>query len=213
MFQTDPGKDRWKLGFKDAVLSSFEFLQAYGLTPVEQDATFVRYESGGVFVNVYHGRGSFEIGVEVGRLDRPEKYGLGYIVSRAGRQAWEAEGFGRGTMFQVSTREGVQNIVPKIAELVKKYGRPFLSGSPEFYDELQKVNYQASVQFEREQMLTRIRKEADAAWAGKDLGRVAELLQPIRGELTEIETKRLAYAEKHIGDTAHPSVEEISKRR
>jgi hypothetical protein len=213
MFQTDPGKDRWKLGFKDAVLSSFEFLRSYGLNPLEENATFVRYESDAVFVNVYHGRGSFEIGVEVGRLDRPEKYGLGSIVSWAGKQAWEAEGFGRGTMFQVSTREGVQNIVPKVAQLMKKYGDPFLSGRPGFYDELQKANDRASVEFEREQMLTRIRKEADTAWATKDFARVAELLQPVRGDLTEIESKRLAYAEKHIGNAVHASDEEISKRQ
>lgn len=63
------------------MLSSFDFLRAYGLKPVEEDVTFVRYESDAMFVNVYHGRGSFEIGVEIGRLDRPEKYGLDYIVS------------------------------------------------------------------------------------------------------------------------------------
>lgn len=213
MFQTDPGKDRWKLGFKDAVLSNFGFLRTYGLKPVEEDVTLVRYESDAVFVNVYHGRGSFEIGAEIGRLDRTEKYGLDYIVSWAGKQAWEAEGFGRGTMFQVSTHEGVQNFVPKVAELVKKYGDPFLTGNPVFYDELQKVNEQASMAFEREQMLTRIRKEADAAWTAKDFARVAELLQPIRPDLTDVESKRLAYAEKHAGTTAHMSGEEIAKRR
>ena len=77
----DPGKDRWQLVFKDAVLSNFGFLRAYGLKHVEEDVTFVRYESDAVFTNVYHGRGSFEIGVEIGRLDRPEKYGLDYLVS------------------------------------------------------------------------------------------------------------------------------------
>jgi hypothetical protein len=213
MFQTDPGEDRWKLGFKDAVLSSFEFLKAYGLTPVEENDTFLRYQSDAAFVNVYHGRGSFEIGVEIGRLDRPEKYGLGYIVSWAGKQAWEAEGFGRGTMFQVSSREGVHNIVPKVAELVKKYGDSFLTGRPAFYDELQKANDGASVAYEREQMLTRIRKEADAAWTAKDFGRVAELLQPVHSDLTEVESKRLAYAEKHRGSAAHASDEEIARRQ
>ncbi|MGO4882158.1 MAG: hypothetical protein ACLP59_15195 [Bryobacteraceae bacterium] len=210
MFRTDSGKDRWQLGFKDAALSSFEFLRTYGLKSVGEDVTLVRYESDAVFVNVYHGRGSFEIGVEIGRLDRPEKYGLDYIVSWAGKQAWEAEGFGRGTMFQVSTLEGVQNIVPKVAQLVKKYGDPFLSGRPAFYDELQKANERASVAFEREQMLSRIRKEADAAWTAKDFPRVAELLQPVRSDLTEVESKRLAYAEKQIGSTVH---EEPGKHR
>lgn len=211
MFNNEAGKDRWQLGFKDTVLSSFGFLRTYGLRPVEEDATFVRYESDSVFVNIYHGRGSFEIGVEIGRLDRTEKYGLDYIVSWSGKQAWEAEGFGRGTMFQVSSREGVQNIVPKVAELVKKYGEPFLSGRPAFYAELGKANERASVAYEREQMLTRIRREAENAWTAKDLGRVAELLQPVRTDLTDVETKRLAYAEKHVGTAAHASDEEIAK--
>ena len=164
---------------------------------MRQEATFVRYESGAVFVNVYHGRGSFEIGVEIGRLGRPEKYGLDYIVSRAGTQAWEAEGFGRGTMFQVSTREGVQNFVPQVAQIVKKYGDPFLSGSAAFYDELEKVNARGSIVFEHAQRVKRIRKEANAAWSAKDFARVADLLQPIADDLTEVEGKRLAYARKH----------------
>jgi hypothetical protein len=159
---------------------------------------------------VYHGRGSFEIGVEIGRLDRPEKYGLDYIVSWAGKQVWEAEGFGRGTMFQVSTREGVQNFVPKVAQLVNKYGAPFLSGRSAFYDELQKANERASVAFEREQVLTRLRKDAEAAWTAKEFARVVELLQPVQGDLTEIEAKRLAYAERQIGSTVQ---EEPAKHR
>jgi hypothetical protein len=180
------------------VLSNFTFLGTYGLKPVAEEVTLVRYESDAVFVNVYHGRGSFEIGVEIGRLDRPEKYGLGYIVSWAGMQAWETEGFGRGTMFQVSTPEGITNTVPRVAQLVKKYGDPFLTGRSLFYAELQEANERASVAFAQEQMLTRIRKEANAAWTAKDFARAAELLQPIEGELTEIEAKRLAYAEKAI---------------
>ena len=49
MFLTDPGKHRWQLGFKDAVLSDFKFLTAYGLKPVQEDVTLVRYESDVVF--------------------------------------------------------------------------------------------------------------------------------------------------------------------
>ena len=213
MFRTEAGKDREQLCFKDAVLSNFGFLHTYGLKPVKQEVTFVRYESDAMFTNVYHGRGSFEVGVEIGRLDRPEKYGLDYLVSFAGKEAWEAEGFGRGTMFQVSTREGVQNIVPKVAALVKKYGDPFLSGRPVFYDELLRANEQASVAYEREQMLSRIRKEADAAWTAKNFARVAQLLQTVRSDLSEVESKRLAYAEKHSSATSHENREEIAKRR
>jgi hypothetical protein len=158
MSRTDPGKERGQLGFKEAVLSSFDFLHSYGLEPTEEDVTFVRYQSDVVFLNIYHGRTSFEIGVEIGRLDRSEKYGLDYLVSWAGKQAWEAEGFGRGTIFQVSSREGVQKFVPKVATILQKYGAPFLRGTPDFYDELQRFNEQASIAFQREQKINGIRK-------------------------------------------------------
>jgi len=197
MFKTEPSQDRWKLGFKEAVLASFQFLRSYDFKPVQEQDTFVRYESESAFVNVYHGRASYEIGVEIGRLDRQEKYGLGYLVSWAGKDAWETEGFGRSTMFQVSTREGVQEFVPKVADLVEKYGDQFLLGTAAFYDKLQTANERAAIAYEREQMLSRIKKEADSAWDQKDFARVVELYQPIQDNLTEIEAKRLAYAEKH----------------
>jgi hypothetical protein len=197
------------LGFKDAVLSAFDFLRSYGLKPVQEEVTFVRYESKAVFVNVYHGRASFEIGVEIGRFDRPEKYGLDYIVSWAGKQAWEAEGFGQSTMFQVSSREGVQRFVPKVADLVRKYGDPFLRGEASFYDQLEKANERASVDFQKQQRLKSVRKEAAAVWSEKNYVRAVALYRSIQEDLTEVETRRLAYAEKHtlvptVGNP-HPS--------
>lgn len=194
----EPGPDRWKLGFKEAVLSCFDFLRSYGLQPVQEEATFVRYESNSVFIDIHHGRGSYEIGAEIGRLDRPEKYGLDYIVSRAGNTAWETEGFGKHTMFQVSSREGVQEFVPKVAELVKKYGAPFLRGDVAFYDELGEDNKRAVLEFARQQQLKDIRKSAELAWHAKDYGQVVELYGPVRKDLTEVEAKKLAYAEQQI---------------
>ncbi len=196
MFSFQPGKNRAHLGFKEAVLSNFRFLRTYGLKPVEKNHTLVRYESKKVFVSVFHGRGSYEIGVDIGRMDQREKYGLGYIVSWAGEKAVEAEGFGQRTMFQVSNPEGVREIVPRVARLVEKYGSPFLTGGPEFYAELRKANERARVEFQRKQLLAGIRKEADAAWKAKDFARLTELLQPVRDDLTVVEGKRLAYAEK-----------------
>jgi hypothetical protein len=193
---TQPNPDRWRLGFKEAVLANFAFLSSYGLRPVAEDATLVRYESDAVTVSVYHGRASYEIGVEIGRKDRQERYGLGYLVSRAGEQARETQGFGRGVMFQVSTPEGVKNSVPKVAELVRTCGDQFLSGNPAFYDQLAEENERASITYERQQMVDRIRKEADAAWSAKDLPRVVELYSPVADQLTEIEAGRLAYARK-----------------
>lgn len=198
MARTEPGTHRQQLGFEDAVIANFDFLRSYGLTPVEKSSTFLRFESKKVFVDIYHGRASFEIGVHVGLKARSEKYGLDYIVSWAGQSAWEAEGFGRCTIFQVSSREGVQRLVPRVAELLKKYGKPFLRGDPAFYERLDEANRRASAEYTRRQLLEGVRKQANAAWAQKSFSRVTELYRSMPDQLTDIEAKRLAYAEKQI---------------
>src|SRR5438876_572226 len=171
------------------------------------------YESDAVFVNVYHGRASFEIGVEIGRLDHPDKYGLTYIVSWAGKEAWEREGLDRHTMFQVSTREGVKEFVPKIAQLVGKYGPPFLRGNSAFYDELEEVNERRVIEYEQRQRLEAIRKKAEAAWRTKDYAQVIELFDPARKHLTDIEVKKLAYAKQQVMTDATVSYSPSRRKR
>src|ERR671917_546664 len=69
MFDTTPDSGREKLDFAEEVQSAFTFLVTdYGFRLVRTEPTFVRYESPDVCVNIYHGRASFEIGVEIGRF-------------------------------------------------------------------------------------------------------------------------------------------------
>lgn len=127
-------------------------------------------------------------------------FGVGICLARAGvpghrrRCGWRK----RSCRTRSPTGSPASGRHPRVARLVKVYGEHFLSGRTSFYDELQTFNERASVKFERDQMLARIRKEADEAWTAKDLSRVADLLQPVRAELAEIESKRLAYAEMQI---------------
>jgi hypothetical protein len=133
MLNKEPNPERARLGFRDAVLSSFKFLNTVGLRPVQEEMTFIRYESPEVFVNVHHGRASFELCVEIGRLREPRsKLTLYDIVAWAGAE--KAEGLGEHVAFQVSSREGVQEFVPKLAELVKKHAAPFLRGDDAAFD-------------------------------------------------------------------------------
>jgi hypothetical protein len=101
-------------------------------------------------------------------------------------------------MFQVSSREGVQRLVPRVAELLKEYGDPFLNGDPAFYRRLDEANRRASAEYTWQQLLQDTRKSADTAWSGKNYSRVVELYQTMRDELSNIEANRLAYAEKRL---------------
>lgn len=192
------GPNRWRLGFPETVAESFRFLEDLGFQIKSRLPTFVRYESTNVFVNVYHGRSSCEIGVEVGRLDRERRYLLPTIVRWAGKIAYGREGFGKHVMFQVSSREGVQRFVPKVASLVQHYGTEFLSGDPAFYDAVQRWAAGRDAAFlacERDQGR---RDRAERARTLQDFEAMAREYGEIEGELSPLERKRLEYARKRI---------------
>jgi uncharacterized protein (DUF1330 family) len=197
MLNKEASPERAKLEFKDTVLSSFKFLSGFGLRPVEEKTTFVRYESPEVFVNVYHGRASFELGVEVGRLTEPnEKVTLHDLVAWAGAE--KTEGFGQHVMFQVSSRDGVKEFVPKLARLLENYGVPFLKAEGNAYRAVGEIRSQAAVEYENQVHLRDVRKKAQVAWHAKDYARVVELISPLHEELTEVEAKKLAYSEQQV---------------
>src|SRR2546427_6337083 len=122
MDKTIPGQHRTQLGFTEAVLSAFDFLEReYDFHVVNAEPTIVTYESPRVFVNIYHGRASYELGFEIGRLvglagQREHPFSLGDLITLAGAQ--EETGY---TFLQASTRERVKVYVPKLADLAKRY--------------------------------------------------------------------------------------------
>ena len=123
------GPDRARLGFTEAVLSSFSFLtKDFNFCVVKTEPTFVRYESPSVFANIYHGRASFELGFESGRLNdgsgrEEHPYSLDVIIELM--RAREETGY---TFLQASTRARVQELVPKLASLVQSYAASALTG-------------------------------------------------------------------------------------
>ena len=196
--QAEPGRE--KLGFKEAVLSSFKFLAEFRFHMVEEKVTFVRYESSEVFINIYHGRASYEMNIEIGRLKEPNKHlTIGTIVPWAGAE--KTEGFGQHVMFQVSSRENVQEFVPKLAGLVRKYAIPLLRGGDDAFGSAFEFQAKMWAEYVREVNLSNVRGKAEAAWQAKDYASVVELYTSIQNDLTEIEAKRLGYSERQIVST------------
>ena len=203
MFHFEPGADRWKLGFKETVVASFKFLHKYGFDCVRAEPTFVRYEtksgSSGkqFFVNIYHGRGSYELGVEIGPCDSEKNtITLLEIVKSSGAE--KAEGFGEHVTFQVSSRKGVQEFVPKLASLVKKYAVPFLQGDAEIYKLVLEERRLASARHRKEMELSVMREKAENSWHSKDYAQVVNLYEPFQEDLSQSEGMRLEYAKKQV---------------
>ena len=193
----EPDPQRAKLGFREAVLSSFKFLAELGLRLVDDNMTSVRYESPGVFINIYHGRASYEMNVEIGRLaDAKKSLSIGSIVDWAG--AYKTEKFGQRMKFQVSTREGVQELVPKLAALVREYAVALLRNEDRAWGAALDSQRRRWDDYVKAVNLASLRNKAEAAWQAKDYVRVVELYNRARQDLTRIEAKKLAYAEHQV---------------
>src|SRR5438045_7554154 len=68
---TERVTDRSALRFAEEVKARFSFLEALGFHCVRSEATLVRFESPKVSINVYHGRHSFEIDLEIEPAQSP----------------------------------------------------------------------------------------------------------------------------------------------
>jgi hypothetical protein len=187
--------NRASLGFPEAVKSSFKFLvDDFSFRCVREDATFVRFESNVVFVNVYHGRISFELNVEIGELAEglPENpFTIGEILHLV--NAKEAANY---RPFQVHTFDSVKKFVSEIARLTKEYASPPLSGDHMFFHRLSELRTQRSNEYLKGIRLNRTRTDVEAAWHQKNYPRVIELYDSMHEDLTPAEAKRLAYAKK-----------------
>ena len=191
--------DRDQLGFVSEVVSAFKFLLTdYGFSCVKVEPTFVRYESTSIFVNIYHGRRSSELGVEIGKLGnipglKENWYTLGEVMDLMGVR--EKLGF---TFFQASTRERVQILVPKLAEYVRKYAGSMFEGNLQIFERLRDLRHKKSEEYMKEIFLSQIREEAERAWHKKDYAKLVELYDSMKDDLTFLEVKKLEYAQKRL---------------
>lgn len=202
--RTELGVDRERLRFVDAVRSSFGFLEPLGFEVVVEFSTLVRYESASVFVVVFHGRGSYELGVEIGhRIEVDgqlvhEKFALADVVSLA--VPLEESGF---QSFATTDAEQLPGFLAELAEWTGRYGGPALGDEPGVFTQLRAAGVKRSEAMQDAWRATRLRDAAEAAWRMKDYPRVVDAYREIISELRSVELRsselaRLRYAEDHL---------------
>jgi hypothetical protein len=191
------GRERFY--FSEAVFESFRFLvQKYGFSVVKHDATLVRFESEVVFVNVYHGRGSYELGVEIGELrtngNIPE---FGYTL----REIILLSDVAIGSNFrpyQIDKPELVKAYVAATADLVEKYAHLALIGDPDVFDKLSDAQLNKSNEYLKSIELGKVRTDGDLAWREKNYERLVELYEGVKEDLTPAEIKKLEYSRRKL---------------
>jgi hypothetical protein len=189
-----PRIDRQSLYFAEIVEQNFAFLTEHGFKPVQKETTFVRFESERLYVNIYHGRQSYEIEGEVGLHGTSEApYSiLDFIRLLEPTKAAEYR------RYAAHTAKDVGNGVQKLASLFRRYLGAGVLDDDRIFERLQTSRKSAVHSYWQGMKLTQARQQLDTAWHAKNYAKIIELLEPLRCDLSRTELKKLNYAKQRI---------------
>lgn len=201
--ETAVGPDRVRLGFASIAQAEFSFLLELGFRLVEVSDTLARYGTERRVVRVFHGRGSYELGVEVGRwidvdgVRREQAFSLRDVVALTNDLA--DVGFG-GT--SATSAASVRKFLGQLAGWTREFALPLLTDGDELFDRISELNSARSEAYLESIRASRLRAKADEAWRRRDLDTVLLAYSEIDRELATValrgsERARLDYAQKH----------------
>lgn len=188
-------KSRVALDFSGAVRSAFAFLKGFGFREIGTEATIVRYATERVFLNVYHGRSSYELGIEVGLLDASSEE-RGYSLSEFVRLVEPAEA-AQLKDFCATTASEVANGVTRLATQVKQYVARVLSGDEAIFAVLALQRREWADAFAADIAYRQVSPKAAAAFREKRYREAANLYESIKSRLSPAELTKLEYAKQH----------------
>jgi hypothetical protein len=179
----------------------FAFLPDSGLALAEVDESRVRFASLGRFVNVYHGRDSYEVGVEVGRwieVDDQAVEQLFPLVYLLAVQSGETE---LDRIRSATDRGQLERELGRLASLLKGNLAPLLTDE-QIFDQMTELSASLSQRYTEGIRATRLRERAEEAWSRKDLATVMLSYAEIEQELPTVslrasERARLKYTQEH----------------
>lgn len=185
---------REDLDFNQSARTSFQFLiNDYGFKLVKSELTMIRYETDLLFVNIYHGRSSYELGFECGLKSKGEesRYRLPTIIKGLLGNAQNIQ-----TSHQASNKEAIINGLRKIANMVRENCNSILKAEDIAFTQIEKAALAEGRELSYKYTIEPIKEKAEQAWKDKDFKKVINLYNSIKNNLTDLEIKRLKYAYK-----------------
>lgn len=179
-----------RLGFVELVLSTFAFLLRLGFVVARREGTLVRFEKDNVFVNVYHGRASYQVGLELGRVRDGDMYSLHELFRALAPSDIEQ------ARCQTTDPEVLRQCLASIAATIERHCGALLAGNASAFDEVDAavapLRKAATLQAQYGAIIDR----ADKAWESKDFGKAADLYEKSAPALDETRARRLEYLRK-----------------
>ncbi len=176
-----------RLGFVAAALKAFAFLDHLSFSVVRRESTLIRFESGSVFINVYHGRSSYHVGLELGRLQEGELYSLHEVLSATAPSELDR------ARCQTADPATLARCLTSMAETVERNCQLLLMGDDTAFEKLESVVTSMRKAATLQATFGAILDRADQAWEHKNLSEAANLYEQAAPALDEKRRRRLEY--------------------
>jgi len=173
--------------------ATFGFLLRLGFAVVHRSSTLIRFESTDLFVNIMHGRSSYLVGLELGRIRDGALYNLYEILSAFSPPELEL------SRCQVSEQEALRGCLESIASAMQRSCNPLLRNDSSAFDALGKVASAIRSEATREAQFGAVLERANRAWEQKNWKLALELYSQAESALNKTGSRRLAYLRKRRG--------------
>jgi hypothetical protein len=180
-----------QLRFVEEVNIQFGFLRDMGFTRVHCEDTIVQFQSSMVGVTIYHGRQSYEIGLEITFPSSKDRFPISAILLLIDPIQADEYRNPAGT-----TVESVAVGVRGLAELFRKCIDSGVLCDDRVLSRLETLCSERIRKFSLDVELRQAHRKCESAWAEKDLAKVVQILSPLREHLATGDLRRLEYAEK-----------------
>lgn len=145
-------------------------------------------------INVYHGRRSFEISLEIKSLETPtESYPISALV-----RLFDAKRGEEYKVYSTHTVEGVAEGVRRLAKLLHECLKAGVLDDKQLFSRLKLQRHDLAGKYALEVQLSQGRQQSESAWAKKDFAKVVKILSPLQEHLNPSDLKKLEYAKKHL---------------
>ena len=181
--------ERARLGFSDVVRRKFAFLTDYGFSETEALPRVVCYRRCDLELDVYYGRRSYEIGIDIGHGD--ERFSMGALI-----RATDPIAAQKYRDWAATSSEALVSGVERLAELVHRYGERALRDEPEFFADLRKQQESWAEAYSLDVLAEQVRPKAEAAFREGRYRDAAELYEGISARLNVVEQAKFVAARK-----------------
>jgi hypothetical protein len=182
-----------RLGFLAKAKTAFKFLESYGFKIVKEDLGFIRYENTSYFINICHGRISYELHIELGHRGSEDRYDLEDIIGMT-------DPIEEGKYFRPMpyTPESLDKFIEMHVQLLKKYGESLLNGDANTWDELHKYHERSVIKYWNNMQRESIQEKAAIAFRERRYSDFIKLYAGLEADLTQLERKKIEYAKRKI---------------